>query len=558
MWQNEVSCQAKQRWCWDGKVTNGEACDPNDSNHAGWWNGWCSDFCQPINWEPVPHILKKQKTWGMDNFTTNQLIVQTWEQITYRVYFGNSGTVAGTWEVRDYLPICVDYISSSIHLPAGTPYSGPITWHVSDQDYVKYKSFVLNPWEWWYMEILWYIRWTWMAWMIQCANVTSYTNTWYFKFVWGSTLSGSVVAVRPKLQINKKLLTTWNLTGGSIISYKITLKNQWSATFNNAYILDILPPAIQYLTSSIQNISTYLFAEGATWANEYYIKYYNFNLAPNQSAVVYLTWKIKNWFSYNETTNCAITNGNLIDCEEFPLTPVPFIQKYQKIWNDVNPNSNDWTTDTLTVELWQYISYRIDFGNLWNKAATGEVRDILPECVQYVSGHLVGANWNWPTYNSSTHIVQFTNIPLVAWQTAHMMVVGKIKQGDGCDSVYSYLNTWSFHFMNTPWQNSTVLAERPNTTDVEITKEVSPTGTVQQWDLVTYTINYRNKWPEVLQSYTILDYWPADKLNFSGVVYTNPNPSSYTRVWDNIIKRVFNTPLGVGQTWQIIIQWVVK
>lgn len=507
---------------------------------------------------PVPYILKQQKTWGMSNFTSNQLNVQdSWVLITYKVNFGNSWTVAATWEVRDILPPCVDYVSSTISLPAGVNANWPITETWNNQDVVRYKDFRLDPNKGWYMTVVAYIRWTWYHWTTNCANVTSYINTWYFKFVWWNTLNSQVIAVRPKLSIHKQLLTTWNLTAWSTVAYKITLTNNWSATYHNAYILDIIPSAIQYQASSIQNIINYSFEEWTTWNNEYYIKYYNFNLNAQHSVVVYLTWVLKPGFNFNETTNCAMTSG-AIDCEEFPLSPVPYVQKYQKIWNDSDPSSNGWTTNLLTVELRQFISYRIDFWNIWNKPATGEVKDILPKCVEYIGANLVGASWNWPTYYPNTRTVQFTNIPLAAWQTAHMMVVWKIKEGDGCTGTYRYLNTWSFHFMNTPWQNSTVLAERPNTTDVEITKEVSPTGTVQQWDLVTYTINYRNKWPEVLQSYTILDYWPADKLNFSGVVYTNPNPSSYTRVWDNIIKRVFNTPLGVGQTWQIIIQWVVK
>ena len=196
---------------------------------------------------------------------------------------------------------------------------------------------------------------------------------------------------------------------------------------------------------------------------------------------------------------------------------------------------------------------------MWNKAATGEVRDILPECVEYISAHLVGAIWDWPIYNQFTHhTVLFRNIPLAAWQTAHMMVVGKIKQEDGCQNVYSYLNTWEFHFINTPWQNSTVEAIRPITvTDVEITKTVTPGGTVEPWQVLTYTINYENKWPKELQSYTIVDYWPSEQLEYSGVVSMNPQANFTQRDW-NIIRWTFNTSLSVGETWQIVLQWIVK
>jgi uncharacterized repeat protein (TIGR01451 family) len=396
-----------------------------------------------------------------------------------------------------------------------------------------------------------------MNWLTSCQNVYSYLNTWYFKFIWWNTLSSQVIAIRPQaphLTITKELLTAWDMTAWSTVAYKITLTNDWNATYHNAYILDILPNAIQYQTSSIQNITNYLFEEGTTWNNDYFIKYYNFNLTAGHSAIVYLTWVLKQWFNFNQTVNCAFTSW-AYDCEEFPLTPVPFVQKYQKIWNDNNPNSDGWTTHTLNVELRQYISYRIDFGNSWNKAATGEVRDILPQCVQYINAYLVGANWNWPTYYPNVHTVRFKNIPLAAWQRAHMMVIWKIKQEDECQNVYSYLNTWEFHFIGTPWQNSTVLAERPNTTDVEITKTVDK-NKVKSWDTVIYTITYKNNWPEILQSYTIVDYWPNDQLVFNRVLEpTTPTP---TREWENIVKWHFDTPLGVNETRIIRIEWTVR
>ena len=508
---------------------------------------------------PVPYLLKQQKTWGMANFTSNQINVEIWETITYKVNFGNSWTVAATWEVRDILPPCVNYLTSSIHLPNGVTYNWPITWAYWSQTMVKYKNFRLQPGQGWYMLINAQVRWTWMNWLTSCQNVYSYLNTWYFKFLSWNTLSSQVIAIRPQapqlphLTINKELITAWDMTAWSTVVYKITLTNDWNATYHNAYILDVLPNAIQYQTSSIQNVTNYLFEEGTTWIY-YYFKYYNFNLNAGQSAIVYLTWVLKQWFNFNQTTNCAATSG-AVDCEEFPLAPIPYIQKYQKIWNDSNPNSNWWTTHTLNVQLWQYISYRIDFGNSWNKAATGEVKDILPQCVQYISANLVWANWVWPTYYPNTHTVRFKNIPLAAWQRAHMMVVWKIKQEDGCQNIYSYLNTWSFHFIWKTWENSTVLAERPNLTDVEITKTVDK-NKVKPWDTVIYTITYKNNWPEILQSYTIVDYWPNDQLVFNRVLEpTTPTP---TREWENIVKWHFDTPLGVNETRIIKIEWTVR
>ena len=182
----------------------------------------------------------------------------------------------------------------------------------------------------------------------------------------------------------------------------------------------------------------------------------------------------------------------------------------------------------LTVDLLDDISYRVDFGNVWNTWAYGMVKDILPECVQYVNAYLVDANWYWPIHYESTHTVQFSNIYLAPWQMAHMMVVWKIKQQDGCDGVFSYLNTWAFKFtFDSKWQNSTVLAVRddtPGTTDVSITKDVDKYY-VKKDDIVTYTITYTNGWSTTLTNYTIVDYWPSE-LDFMWVITpTSPVPS---------------------------------
>lgn len=655
---------------------------------------------------PIPNIVKKQKTGWMSNFTTDQITVDAWQQITYRVYFGNSGNVAATWEVRDILPPCVDYVSSTISLPAGVDANWPITWTWNNQDTVRYKDFRLGANKGWYMTIVAYIRWTGNYWASNCANITTYINTWYFKFVGSGTLSSQVVAVRPQtpptppaapiLTINKEQLTTWNLTAGdyvaykitvrnmwswtatgvtiydllpvelqyisssitvpnyssylfttwtiwggslqrtyikydnitlkknwtatvyltwkvknwftynpftncatvsgsglqpiqdcetwnpptephltidkellttwplsawSTVAYKITLTNDWNATYYDAYILDIIPSAIQYQTSRIVNISNYLFSEGATWDNEYFIKYYNFNLNAWRSAIVYMTWILKEWFNFNYTTNCAFTSGGN-SCVLLSLGPIPFVQKWQQLWNTTSLHGN-WTTGVLTVEPWNFISYRIDFGNSWTSWAYGVVKDILPECVEYFTGKLVGATWIWPNYNSATNTVQFSSVYLATWTTAHMMVVWKIKQWGHCQSVTWYLNTWAFKFNSTDWEYSTVLAIRTgnpgNDINVTIQKTVDKQYVVP-WDIVTYTINYTNHWPDTLTSYTIRDIWPSDKLYYSGVVSMNPVASSeyeWMRDW-NIVTWTFNTPLPADGTGQIVIQWKVR
>ena len=472
-------CSVNQNWCGDGKVTNNEACDPNDPNHAGWNNNGytCNSSCQliPPQWEPIPYLLKQQKTWGMANFTSNQINVEIWETITYKVNFGNSWTVAATWEVRDILPPCTNYLTSSIVLPNGVTYNWPITWPYWSQYMVKYKDFLLQPGQGWYMLIQAQIRWTGTDWTTSCSNVRTYVNTWYFKFVWGNTLNSQVVAVRPEapgqphLTILKELLTAWDMTAWSTVVYKITLTNDWNATYNNAYILDILPSAIQYQTSSIQNITNYLFEEWTTWNNEYFIRYYNFNLNAGQSAIVYLTWILREWFNFNQTTNCAFTSGD-DSCVLFPLTPIPYVKKWQKVWN------MDYTDEIIQVQLWDTIRYKVDFANLWNSSATGQVKDVLPPCVKYVSSSIHWVEpYQWPIIGQQwvQDVVLYKNFPMAAWQTWYMLVEAEIKESwilwVNCSDTRSYLNTWYFKFTrDTNWLSDDVLAIREESAGSEV------------------------------------------------------------------------------------------
>ena len=499
--------------------------------------------------------MKQQKTWGMANFTTNTINVEIWDIITYKVSFWNSGNVAATGQVKDVLPPCVKYVSSSIHLPSWVTYTWPLTGQQWVQDVVIYKNFKLNPWKWWYMLVTAEIKWNWVVW-VNCSNVTWYLNTWYFKFDGGNRLTSDVLAVRPQVSgliIQKEVLTAWVIHPWDTVNYKITLTNPWNATYHNAYILDSLPPSLEYQTSNIQWVSNYLFTWWASSTWRYNIKYYNFNVNSGQSVVVYLTAILKEDFNVNEITNCSATSW-AISCV---WLTVPYIKKWQQLWNTTNVNGN-WTTEILNVNPGSFISYRVDFGNFWNTWVYGEVKDILPECVTYVRSSLVGVSGT-PVYNTGSHTVTATNLylaPRVMW---HLMVVWKVTTGGNCSSVYSYLNTWAFHFVWEERDYSEVEAVRPNATDVRITKEVSPTGPVQSWQLLTYTINYENKWPETLWTYTIVDYWPSDKLDYSGVVSMTPTADNYPwqREW-SIVRWTFTTPLPVNWTWQIVIQWTVR
>ncbi len=514
-------------------------------------------------WSPVPYLLKQQKTWGMANFTSNQINVEIWETITYKVNFGNSWTVAATWEVRDILPPCVNYLTSSIHLPNGVTYNWPITWPYWSQYMVKYKDFLLQPGQGWYMLIQAQIRGTGTDWTTSCSNVRTYVNTWYFKFVWGNTLNSQVVAVRPEapgqphLTILKELLSAWDMTAWSTVVYKITLTNDWNATYHNAYILDILPNAIQYQTSSIQNITNYLFEEWTTWNNDYFIRYYNFNLNAGQSAIVYLTWILREWFNFNQTTNCAFTSGD-DSCVLFPLTPIPYVKKWQKVWN------MDYTDEIIQVQLWDTIRYKVDFANLWNSAATGQVKDVLPPCVKYVSSSIHWVNpYQWPIVGQQwvQDVVLYKNFPLAAWQTWYMLVEAEIKESwilwVNCSDTRSYLNTWYFKFTTDVTRLSDdVLAIREESAGSEVifdktwNKKLMHPGEGG----LEFTITVTNKWPNSISNIYVDDIRPHEDCiiyewrtgDESLIEYIDPLRWHY--IWLQEVKTNYNIPWEPNST----------
>lgn len=380
----------------------------------------CVTVTPPTPWTPVPYFLKEQKTWTVHGtFTTSDMVVNIWNIIRYKLNFGNLGEVAATWKVRDKLPQCIQYLTSSIVGVSQYTFQKQLIWW---QWLIMYKDMPLAAWETWYVLIKASILSDWA-----CANVTSYLNTWYFT-LWWTTLSGDVLAVRPK----------------------------------------------------------------------------------------------------------------------------PYVKKWQRLYD-----TDQWVRELLHVSLWQTIQYKVDFRNDWSAWATGEVKDVLPNCVKYLTSSLHLRPGSWPTtgYEWLNEYVKYSDIYLAPGQSGYMLVLWLIQSEGDCQSVTWYLNTWMFHFIGDPWMTSIVVAEREPSTTVEIVKEVTPT-TVRSWDIVTYTITYTNHGPETLNSYTIVDNWPSTKIRF--LTWSSERPrDSFVNWWNTLTWYYNNQNFASGSTRTIIVTWQV-
>lgn len=536
LWWNTTWCSVNQRWCWDWKVTNNEACDPHDPNHSWRWVGWCYDNCTPNNNPPVePPLCNSTYNWThYTNMSWYQAWINAWTPGLCTEWTVTNFTWRWQWftHTAHYTWTCSNTIGS--------------TGCQANQNWC---------WDW--------IRWNWE----QCdPNDPSQSNWWVGGCYDNCTKNNNPQTPTPYFLKQQRVwntpFTTSDITVHvwDTIQYKLNFGNLWTtpATWK---VRDVLPSCLQYLTSSIVWVNSYNFSSMPYW-NQWIVMYKDMPLAAWQTWYMLIQAKVKwDWQCANTTTYVNVWHFTLnwteLTGDVVAKRPKPYVKKWQRLSGDAQ-----FVDNLLHVDLWQYIQYKVDFKNNWSVWATGEVKDLLPNCVQYISGSLHLVNGYWPTtgYEWWNMYVKYSNIYLTPWQSGYMLVLWRIKSEDGCQDVSRYVNTWMFHFMNGPWLTSDVVAERDNTTNVLITKEVSPTGPVQSWDIVIYTINYENKWPEVLQSYTIVDYWPNDKLNFMGVVSMNPTASSnyqWTRVWNNI-KWTFNTPLPVNGTGQIVIKWQVK
>ena len=319
---------------------------------------------------------------------------------------------------------------------------------------------------------------------------------------------------QPLLTIEKQLLTTWNLVAWDYVAYKIILKNIWSWVAHNAYIIDTLPAAIHYVSSNIQWVSNYLFNQWVDTNGQDNFKYYNFDLNPNQIATVYLTWILRDGYSFNELTNCAYTSG-AVDCVMIDVHPEPYLLKEQKTWSMTN-----FTTSTVNTQIWETITYKVNFQNVWSAPATWQVRDVLPPCVKYKSSEIYWVtSYQWPILSQQwvQDVVMYKNFRLNPGQAWYMLVVAEVKWNGvvwvNCSDVTSYRNTWYFKFIWWNTLSSTVLAIRPNNVSSNVifdktwNKSVMYPG--ETW--LEFYITVTNQWPNAISNIYIDDIRPDNE-----------------------------------------------
>jgi len=315
-------------------------------------------------------------------------------------------------------------------------------------------------------------------------------NTAYIKHINGSIIAqDSVLAtgVGPALTLDKYIINpqSYYLPGDTII-YGIIFSNTGSGPAYDVIIQDVLPGAVTYISSSITpNLGTFMQSiQGGSTV----ISYGSFTLNPGQIVTVIITGVVNTNIN-NNTLNTAIVQSSnhptLTDTADFVSQPSPTIQKQQQV-------NGPLTSNQITVNLGDTISYQVVFGNNGGSTANGVViSDTLPIGLTYVSSSLNVAYTN-TTNNliAGQTVVSYNGITLAVGQQAVLTVVAQVSSA----IVSSYTNTARVEFFN-PYQtaSASVVAIRVPSANVNFTKILTTNQSVYEaGDAVNFALQFTN------------------------------------------------------------------
>ena len=462
-------------------------------NKKSWWtsiNGkfFYTDSTDDVQWwyfkcyKPFWLSTNTLSSCNSDSFKYGNLIIHTWECLNYRIFR------------------CGDWLVNS---PYGQSYDN---WYHSEQCDPNDPTHL-----WW--------------------NNNGYTCNASCQLV-------TAPSVQPDLSIEKEQISTWTMEAGSLVEYKITVRNTWSWPAAGVVIYDLLPVELQYMTSSISITpsSTYSFMTGTTQilgVSRTYFKYYNITLNANWSAIVYLKWKVKEWYTFDTLRNCASVSWNNIpmeeDCAEVtpPTPPTP-------------------TTCTITLSP--------DTITFWENATLSYV----------ISG----------SFYTSTHIY-LTGQQLDHWRMPYtvnaqqwsMTIYGDWMANTG---IYTFVLQWN-SLSGSDFSCTGILNVIDNNTppppitwhgDVSIQKILESTWPFAIWDQIQYKIVAENHW-DATAIVPIWDIMPeAVTYLTSSIVFVPDTHQNYTfstgTYNDRFMFRYDNVSLAPWQRAIIYLKWIIN
>lgn len=365
-----------------------------------------------IPWENQYLLIKSQKTWGMANYTQWEIKVESGEYISYMVEFACITWTCRQARVKDTLPNCVEYVSSSITWVTLSPTFS--SW----SNYIEYEGFGLSWNNTWYLFVTGQV----ITDTANCRDEYTYTNKWSFKCMRPSwdRMHSTVVAKRDVWNSEVVFDKTWNkyelYPGETWLIFTISVTNKWPNNISGVHIEDIWPGSnncIEYSwwewnTNNIQYMWDYKWQYiWGNWVLRAW-KSFRFKIYANIKNDPSCTWSyINTWkLTYQEQWK----PHELYDYYTFVVLP----------WYDVSITKS---VDHPEVTHWTIIVYTIEYTNTWRKPLTNyTITDQWPNDKVIFSGsnpEPLSNNWNIITW--------YFDWPLAPWKSGIITITGEVR-----------------------------------------------------------------------------------------------------------------------------------
>jgi len=352
------------------------------------------------------------------------------DEVTFRLDFRNTGNVAINFDVLDFWPAELDFVSANLFVgivgPDGTcGWGNAYPWEFSSIErrvaWFKDDLPILQPWD--HGCAL-------LVWRVNAPSYTCITNRAQINFEDAnrnqplfqgqlSRTSEDAVCANVILHVQKNHRWLAPQRAWDPVSFEIVITNSGSAAATNVWILDSFPPEI------IANATVQTSFSPAWWQQPLIpTSFVNAllrsgtamvpTIPPQGSLRLVITWFL------NDT---ASTIGTLMT-NRVCVRPSPVAASMEVCDDavvDVQPLPDLYIRKTLINQpqamSWFDTQFQITIGNSGARAVTGiRVEDTLSEHFVFTSQTLASSLFSWQSYNPASRTLTLSDITLAPWQ----------------------------------------------------------------------------------------------------------------------------------------------
>ena len=437
-WTTPDNCNAKELWCWDGKVQTAywEECDPNETN-PNWGGKECSPSCKL--WDKKIYDLALTKTLAEEGKT-----YKPGDSIYYRITIYNQGDyTARNIEITDYIPyglildddkwtqngnVATRVIKTEI-LPGSSSQSITIKFkidpnfngteiingaEISKDNSDEYNTEDIdsnpdnNPNDDCIIPYKHIITW----------NGKAYTEEWKACDESTDEDDHDYVPIYFEEQpgeptIDKNLLGDKNhkYKVGELVGFKMVFKNTTNKAVKHAKIKDFLPLNLEYVSSEIHGVSPILSGLYKV-SGQTVLEYSGFDLAPNQEWYIIMTGKVLDSNLDNRVNNVCIYGNDQKNNDGSDKSYVCDNDKYDIWWRSIKIEKS---VNKSEVALWDIIEYTIKVTVLDWEYPEYKITDYLPKGISFYSYDLNSASSTVKYVETFSTGVTSTWLDLLNW-----------------------------------------------------------------------------------------------------------------------------------------------